>query len=427
MLKKIACCRICGSTAFEEVIDLGEQTIASNFRVSGAPEVSLRPIPLRLVRCVDDRRGKPNCGLVQLDHTVPGWAMYTSYGYQSGINDTMKNHLAGITEAAVALFDYKELEGSTILDIGANDGTLLASYPDLPDCRFFAFEPSNIVTKAPGKDLTVVKEFFDGLAMSRIDSSTKFKIITSIAMFYDLDDPNGFVQNIGMALHSDGIWISEFSYMPEMLRNKSYDTICHEHLEYYHLAPLEYLLHKHGLEIFKIEFNEANGGSIRFYACHIGKSGRFQSDEDLLILYNTRLSELDGKYDTDFPYEAFREQVKAVRSDLIDMLARLKSEGKKIGGYGASTKGNVILQYCELDASTICSIADRNPWKVGGQTTGSEIPIISEEEMREGKFDYLLALPWHFKEEFLRRESEFIEGGGRFIFPLPEVSILPLE
>lgn len=241
-------------------------------------------------------------------------------------------------------------------------------------------------------------------------------------MFYDLEDPVSFVKGISRFLSAKGVWVFEMSYMPRMLELDSYDTICHEHLEFYSLAVLEKILAMGGMKIFKISFNEINGGSIRCYATHKDNS-RHDSKENYQLINEIRHKEFDLELDTDKPYTSFQQRIEKLKVELYDLLVKLKKEGKKVHVYGASTKGNTILQWCNIDHSLVEYAAERNPDKYGARTLGTDIPIISEEESRAMNPDYYLVLPWHFKPEFLEREKEALDKGTGFIFPVPKIEI----
>lgn len=241
-------------------------------------------------------------------------------------------------------------------------------------------------------------------------------------MFYDLEHPSEFVGDVARCLEDDGIWVSEFSYMPTMLEKSSFDTICHEHLEYYSLAVIEYVLHAAGMKVFNCALNTINGGSIRCYATH-AENFRYKSDEFNHRIKRLRQEEFDLELDTDKPYKNFQDRINVHRDELNSLLRKLKKEGKKVHIYGASTKGNTILQWCGIDNRIIDFAAERNPDKYGARTLGTDIPIISEAESRALGPDYYLILPWHFREEFVKREDEVRRRGTKFIFPLPTLEI----
>jgi len=274
-----------------------------------------------------------------------------------------------------------------------------------------------------GENLQVIQDIFPSSQLDSAIGSVKLDIITSIAMFYDLEDPVAFCRSIKEFLSPDGIWIFEMSYMPEMLRLNSYDTICHEHLEYYSLTVIEKILQRASLQVFQIEFNEINGGSIRCYATHDGND-KYSSAESQEFIDDVRQSELALELDTDKPYLEFQARIDDEKKKLRDLLTGLKADGKRIHIYGASTKGNTILQFCDINNTIIDYAAERNPDKYGAKTLGTNIPIISETDSRAMSPDYYLVLPWHFKAEFIEREKEMLDNGTGMIFPLPEIEIV---
>jgi len=244
-------------------------------------------------------------------------------------------------------------------------------------------------------------------------------------MFYDLENPNAFVADVASVLHDEGCWVLELSYLPLMLERNAFDTICHEHLAYYALSPLNYLLSLQGLKIVDASLNDMNGGSVRVWVTHPRAKTGIATGEGEKRVRSLMKLEFERYLDTERPYEEFQRNIERVRNNLRELLRSLKAEGKRVFGYGASTKGNVILQFCGITEEDITAIADRNPAKWGTRTIGTNVPIISEGEARSAKPDYMLILPWHFLPEFLDRESEFIRRGGQFIVPLPEVRIVP--
>ncbi len=411
-------CRACGSEALTEVIDLGEQHLQGSFIKKGKEAPPMRKIALKLLRC-DPTIDENACGLLQLAHTVPPTILYAAYWYRSGTNQTMNDHLSGIADDACKFINEKETDN--VLDIGCNDGTLLKAFPK----RFkkFGVDPSDIANEI-GDDVTVIQDLFPSLEFkNKVKGEKKFKIVTSIAMFYDLQDPVSFVKAIKDILLDDGIWIFEMSYMPTMLVNNSYDTICHEHLEYYTLAVLERILAMADMKIVNATLNDCNGGSIRCYATH-NDNFKYNNDKYAKNLTSLRQKEFDLELDTDKPYRNFQDNINDYKAKLTTLLQDLKEEGKSIHIYGASTKGNTILQFCGIDKSVIDYAAERNPDKYGARTLGTDIPIISEAKSRAKKPDYYLVLPWHFKKEFLERENKVLSNGTSMIFPLPKVEII---
>jgi C-methyltransferase C-terminal domain/Putative zinc binding domain/Methyltransferase domain len=407
-------CRICGSPELVPVLSLGEQCIAGAFAEPSGEQPVVRRIPLELVRC-DMTRNEEGCGLVQLRHTVPGAILYRSYWYRSGVNQTMTHNLHEIAMQAEEMVDLHP--GDLVIDIGCNDGTLLDGYRT-SDLKCLGFDPSDVSRYAVEKGYEVVPDFYSFSQLQRRHADRKARVITSIAMFYDLEYPGAFVEEVQQALAADGVWVIELHYLPTMLEMNQFDAIVHEHLEYYSLAVIERLLAQAGLRVVRAELNEINGGSVRLFIRHAACAAEEQPSEQLQKL---RVREFEMALDAPDPYEHFATAAQHVREDLLAVCRSLVAEGKTIHVYGASTKGNTILQYAGIDSSLVPYAADRNPDKHGSETIGTHIPIISEQRSRELRPDYYLALPWHFMDEFLERETEFLERGGQFIVPMPEV------
>lgn len=367
--------------------------------------------PLDLVFCT-------SCGLLQLKQSYSLDEMYgENYGYRSGLNQSMVQHLnhkINTLEKNVNLSS-----DDIVIDIGSNDATSLKAYKT--KCQKVGIDPTAIKFKQYyTDDIVLLPDFFTADKFLEKFSSKKAKIITSIAMFYDLEHPLQFVEDIEKCLDNNGIWHFEQSYMPAMLRTNSYDTICHEHLEFYSFKVVKNLLEQKGLRIVDVAVNDVNGGSFAVTACK--KDATYKSN---IPIINWMLKqEYDLGLDTPKPYRDFEERVFKHRENLKYLIESLVSDGKKIIGYGASTKGNVLLQFCGLTPEHISCIAEVNPDKFGAFTPGTHIPIVSEAEARAMKPDYFFVLPWHFKSGIIEREKDFIANGGKFIFPLPEIEII---
>ena len=409
-------CRVCGSRHLALVVDLGEQHLQGSFIKPGRPLPPQRKLPTVLLRC-DVTRDENGCGLVQLGHSFPTDVLYSNYWYRSGVNATMRDHLKGIVAKATAL---NCSGGLRVLDIGCNDGTLLRCYPESFDR--IGVDPSDIAGEIT-PPIRLVNTAFPSDQAARMLADRKVDIVTSIAMFYDLDDPVDFARSIQTVLAPNGIWILEMSYLPVMLAQNAMDTICHEHQEYYSLSVLEFIMARAGLRVFAAELNDINGGSIRCYVTH-ALCELYDTPATRTFLAQLRMSEFELALDTERPYAAFQGRIRALREELMRLLSSLKNEGKRVHVYGASTKGNVLLQWCGIDKNLVECAADRNPDKHGARTIGTDIPILSEAQSRAMKPDYYLVLPWHFRDEFLRRERETIMAGTRMIFPLPALTII---
>ncbi len=413
--KKIKKCRICKKKKLKLVVNLNNQYIQGSFVKKKFPPIYKKKIPLQLVLC-------KNCSLLQASYSVSPKLLYKNYWYSSGINHTMRRHLKTLSKTSLNLLKnskipYKKIN---ILDIGCNDGTLLKCFPN--SINKFGIDPSQISKKINDKKIKIINDFFPSKKLIKRSELNKFHLITSIAMFYDLEDPVSFVENIRKILSKNGIWVFELSYLLEMLRKNSYDTICHEHLEYYSLSVLTFLLKKCNLKIFKIELNEINGGSIRCYVTH--EDNHVYNNKKNFNKINKYLNkEKQYKINTLLPYRNFYRRIIKIRNKLNILLKKLKKNKKIVHIYGASTKGNTILQWSKIDSSLIKFAAERNREKWDAETIGSKIKIISEEKSKSMNPDFYLVLPWHFKEEFLIREKKFLNSGGKMIFPLPTVKI----
>jgi len=402
----ISKCRSCQSEKLADILSLGDQYL-SDFRDD---EEKPERYPLDLVLC-------ESCSLLQLKHTTPPSSLYTErYGYRSGINQTMRDHLARIARKAkeLALPSPKEI----VIDIGCNDGTLLKAY-DTEWLVRVGFDPiEKFARDFKGTAITFINDYFNKERYKRHCGERRAKIITAISMFYDLDDPNTFVSDLAEILDDDGIIVIQQNYLVSMLLQNAFDNIVHEHLEYYSLISLEKLLQRHGLMVFDAELNDLNGGSFATYICH--KDTRGISDAVLQM----RESEVNLGLQNKHVYEEFANRIKAIKDALRSFIEREVKKGKTVYLYGASTRGNTLLQYCGLDNTLITAAAERNPEKWGRKIASVGIPIISEEQARKDKPDYMLVLPWFFKEEFLQREAEYIKHGGKLLFPLPTVEVV---
>lgn len=409
MIKQIPACRICGSRDLASLIDLGEQYLTGIFPTTpNHPELTRGP--LELVKC-------EVCSLVQLRHSYVLADMYgPTYGYRSGLNKSMVAHLQAKTAALQKLCPLKP--GDAVLDIGSNDGTLLNSYPK--DVQPIGIDPSaEKFRKYYRPDARLIVDFFSAENFRRQTDSTHAKIVTSIAMFYDLEMPMSFVEQVRNILAPDGVWHLEQSYLPLMIKVNAYDTICHEHLEYYALKQIKWMTDRAGLKIVDVTLNDINGGSFAITVGHRDGPYPEATEKITKLLAEEKEMGLDGLE----VFKKFRDGVFKHRDELIQKLQELKKAGKLVLGYGASTKGNVILQFCGITSDLLPAIMEVNPDKFGCYTPGTRIPIISEMDGHARKPDYLLVLPWHFKENILKRETAYLGRGGKFLFPLPEIHV----
>jgi NDP-4-keto-2,6-dideoxyhexose 3-C-methyltransferase len=369
----------------------------------------------------------PKSGLIQLAHTADFDAMYREYWYRSGTNVTMRNELREIAEKATKTI--RPVSGDVWLDIGCNDGTLL-SYVD-PTITRVGFDPAlNTFLEESSKkhaDEIIVDYFladkFNALGLP------KARVITSIAMFYDLEEPHTFVDDIYEVLDDEGLWVIQMSYLPLMLKQLAFDNICHEHLEYYSLESLTYLLDNHNFSIVDCELNDINGGSFRIFIRKKSANPSLFATAPYRDVAQMRIEgilALEQQMNLRDPqtYLDFYSKIQELKKQTMEFIVQAKAEGKTVWGYGASTKGNTLLQWYGLNDSHIDGIAERSEIKYGKKTAGSNIRIFSEEEARKAKPDYMLVLPWHFINEFRTREVDYLNAGGAFIVPCPKFEII---
>lgn len=416
MYTEIKKCRICRNPDLISIINLGNQYLTGVFPKSR--KESITSGPLELVKCQEVKYGN-TCGLVQLRHSYNLNEMYgMNYGYRSGINKSMKDHLHG--KVKKILNKIPLIPGDMVIDIGSNDGTLMNAYPQ-KGLILVGIDPTGIKFKeCYSNHITLISDFFSASAVRNIFGEKKAKVITSIAMFYDLEFPMDFMNNIYQVLSDDGIWVFEQSYMPAMLEMNAYDTVCHEHLEYYSLKQIKWMTDRVGFKIIDVEFNNINGGS---FSITVAKSNS-SYNENVSMVEKILLEENNKGLDKLKLYKDFERRVYRQRDDLILFIQKMKSKNKKVFGYGASTKGNVILQFCRLTEKDIHFIAEVNQDKFGCFTPGTFIPIIPEERARSMKPDYFMVLPWHFKDNIINREQNYLMSGGKLFFPLPQVEIV---
>ena len=393
--KKVKNCLLCKNNKLKKIFSLGNLFI-SNFVKKQNINKGLKA-PLSLQYC-------KNCTLIQLSHIAPQEIMYKKfYWYKSGITKTMRNELKDIYSAALKEINLKKKD--VVLDIGANDGTLL-KYFKKKGLITIGCEPAKNLNNELKKNCQLtISDFWNKKNLNKILSKNKLnkpKIITAIGMFYDLEFPNKFIKDAADSLHDNGVFIAQLMCLNSMVKKNDLGNICHEHIEFYSHKSLIYLFENNGLEIFKIEENEVNGGSYRIF-CRKYKNGSIKlKKEDVLknIL-------------------KFKRNIELNRKKTVNFIKKEYSNGKKIFLYGASTKGNTVLQYYNLDKTYIPYAAERSKVKWGKYTIGTGIKIISENNARKLNPDYFFVTPWGFIKEFVKREKSWLKGGGKFILPFP--------
>lgn len=415
IVRTVKKCRICGNSELVPVVDLGTMAFTGIFPQK--EERSVPEGPLELVKCHGDPAR--TCGLLQLGHSFDPKVLFGGrYGYRSGLNGSMRLHLQDISRRARSFVALGP--GDAVMDVGSNDGTML---------NFFSGEGLFLLGVDPAagqfgrhyaRDVRVVPDFFSGDLVKKSLGPKKAKIITAVAVFYTLDAPRKFLEEVRDVLDDGGICVLEQSYLPLMLDHLAYDAVCHEHVAYYRLKQIKWLAEQAGLRIIHGEGNPVNGGSFCVvlakkdsgFTEDLGAIGKLAAREDRMSLEDLS------------PYEGFRERVFRHREDLCRVVRSLRDGGRRILGYGASTKGNVLLQFCGFTEEDIPFVADINEDKWGRVCPGTRIPIISEEEAKGLKPDLFFVLPWHFREWFLKKEEKYLKAGGKFLFPLPEIGII---
>lgn len=412
MYQQVSSCRICGNKNLQCILDLGSQSLTGVFPKNKDP-LAITSGPLRLVKCL----GENVCGLVQLEHSYDLGEMYgLNYGYRSGLNQSMVTHLRNKVDGicrSVALNP-----GDLVLDIGSNDSTTLQCYPnkglhlvgiDPTGVKFSTYYPAHI---------NLIPDFFSANLVRQKFPNMKAKIVTSFSMFYDLEDPTDFMQQVFEILDDDGVWVFEQSYLPAMLATNSFDTVCHEHLEFYTLKQIKWMADRVGFNIIDVEFNDINGGS--FSVTVAKQKGKAEINSKVQKILD---QEIDLGLDGLKPFEDFAVRANNARKELLQLIEGIHERGQTICAIGASTKGNVLLQYYGLSDKQIPIVGEVNVEKYGCYTPGSWIPIGKEEDVLLKNPDYLLILPWHFRKFFIENPNF---AGKKLIFPLPEVRIVEI-
>lgn len=408
MTRAVKACRLCGNSELEPVLDLGHQALTGVFPKTRNASITVGP--LILMKCMADR----GCGLVQLAHSYPAEEMYgLNYGYRSGLNPSMVAHLKSKVDRIKTIGVLKK--GDVVLDIGSNDGTTLKQY-GINEYLLIGIDPTGRkFAECYSPEIRLIPDFFSSEAFFRESEGRKAKVVTSFAMMYDLEDPIAFAQDVAKVMADDGVWIFEQSYMPSMLEANAYDTVCHEHVEYYGLTQIQWITERAGLRLVDVELNNINGGSFSITAQKTSGSLSVSASVEAVVLAEQRM-----RLNTLRPFAAFRERVVESKGALLKFLDAARKAGKRISGLGASTKGNVILQYCGIGPSHLACIGEINPDKFGCYTPASNIPIVDEREMIAESPDYVIVFPWHFRKHI---DSQPRYAPLRLVYPLPRLSI----
>jgi len=406
---KITSCRNCKSKYFSKLFTLGKMCFTGKFPKN--LKTNIPKVVISLIMC-------KSCKLVQLDRSFnPRYLYDTNYGYRTGINATMTQHVNDVVKESIKIVKLKKKDA--VLDIASNDGTLLNFYKK----NIFRVGIDPLIKKYKNQYKNInfgIQDFFSYKAIQKKKINKKFKIITALSMFYDLANPNKFLEDVKKVLDKEGIFVLEHADLLSIIKNCQFDTICHEHLEYYSTKVIIELMNKNEFRVFNIKTNTINGGSTRYFICHKDSKYKNNSKKINKILRE----EMKFKLDKSNTFSDFFKLINVQKKKLLKLINQIIKKKETIHGYGASTKGNVLLQYFGINSNKISYIADRNPQKVNLYTPGTKIKIVSESFSRMSKPNYYLVLPWHFKKEIILREKKAIKDGSKFIFPLPKVKIV---
>ncbi|MFK7828884.1 MAG: class I SAM-dependent methyltransferase [Congregibacter sp.] len=406
--ESIKLCRLCGGEQLDLVLDLGLHALSGVFPASIDETVPRGP--LRLLRCVSPG----GCGLVQLANSFDPQEMYgDNYGYRSGLNDSMVQHLQNKVQKIREAVELSP--GDLVVDIGSNDGTTLAAYPQELALMLLGIDPSGEKFRHHYReDASLLADFFSAERALNWSKGQQARIVTSFSMLYDLEDPMGFAKDVQKLLCEGGIWVFEQSYLPSMLSANSYDTVCHEHLEYYALTQIQWMLDHAGFTLADVEFNAVNGGSFSVTAVKGAAEATARVRDALRVEGRLGL-------DTPAPYAAFAARTEGSRTALRAFIEAAQDRGERLAAIGASTKGNTLLQYCDIGADHLESIGEVNPDKFGRFTPGTHIPIVDEKSVLDESIDYYVVLPWHFRDFFVDHPRF---KGRKLVFPLPELDVV---
>lgn len=403
----------------KELFSLGELYVSDFLRNGESP----RHPPVEMKLMLDEEYG-----VARLEKSAPLNTMYADkYWYRSGINATMKQELSDIVDSITKIKPLKN--GNVWVDIACNDGTLLSFLPDW--LIKIGIDPADDSYKRESEifgDL-IIQDYFSAEVFKKSKyGQLKADVVTTIAMFYDLENPKPFINDVKEILNDDGIWVLQMSYTPLMLKQLAFDNICHEHMYYYSLFNIKKILNECGMEVVDVHLNDINGGSFRIWVMKKESVNCFGSQPHRDVCKFRVESLLEYEYslglDEEETWGNFYKRINLLKYSTVSFIKDVKAQGKSVWAYGASTKGNTLLQYFGLDNTLIDGIAERSPYKYGLHTVGTNIPITCEDKMREARPDYLLVLPWHFINEFVKREEEYLNQGGKFIVPCPKFEII---
>jgi hypothetical protein len=414
-------CKICASSALTDVICIEPQFLSPTFTRNNEEEGELAKIqvPLTLTLC-DRTKNSDSCGLLQLREEVDADLLYRRYFYRSATSETMRNDLKDVVADISSRLDLKSRD--IVVDIGANDCTTLGFYP--PHLRRVGFEPArNIDWSGVDPGITIINDYFSAAPFQQRFPGEKAAAVGCNAMFYDLPDPNGFTKDVKSILAPHGIWCIQLSYLPLMLTNMNFYDICHEHLSYYSLDALQRLMQRNGLVVVDASTNGVNGGSLRAFVTHADNMAAVTAagQKNLKVLAD---AETELKLNEPRTYRDYFDKIKDLANRVNKFFDQEMRNGGKVFGLGASTKGNVLLQFFGITKEKMPYISERNPDKVGLRTLGTDFELISEQRARDLGPSSMLVLPWYFKDEIVARERDYLQQGGKLLIPMPQAHVV---
>lgn len=409
-IRVLSACRTCNSTKIKSFLSLGTTPLANSLLSKNDLKEKEETFPLEVVFCTD-------CGLVQLGHVIKPEKMFSNYLYLTSYSSTMVEHLSEFAKEVVDLSGYKN---GLVIDIGSNDGTFLENFKKM-GFDVLGVEPAtNIAKTANESGIRTENVFFNKENAKKILKKYGHAgIITGTNVFAHVDDLDGLVEGVKVLIDDRGYFVIESPYLPDLLEKNEFDTIYHEHLSYLSLKPLVVFFNRRGMEVVEAKRTKIHGGSIRLYVQKKSPNVKPKKSVEKLLEF-----EKENAIDSFKTFTNFADKVVTLKKELLSLLAKLKKEGKTIAGYGASAKGNTLLNYAQIDYNTISFIVDKNPLKQGLYTPGSRIGIFPPEKLVQDKPDYVLLLAWNFKDEIMLQQKEYARLGGKFITPVPWPKII---
>lgn len=395
-------CRVCGSRMLNPVIDLGNTPLADRFVESASVEEE--SFPLRVAYC-------RVCHLLQLMEDIDNEILFAdNYGFYTGASPSSVAYFKKYAKEIMERFPVESKEFT--MEIASNDGTLLKHFQDA-GCRILGVDPArNVAEEANKNGVLTVAEFFNKRFVDLYDGD-KPKLILANNVIAHTDTLQEFVDSVERILSKGGVFVFECQYIPNLIFKNEFDHIYHEHRSFFSLHPLMVLMRKFDLDIFDVEEKNVQGGSIRVYVCHKGER-KINESVKRMIQYE----EIIGITSEDI-YDAYFHHITYLRCQIIELLKKLKKEGKKVVGYGASAKSNTMIHYCGIDNALLPYIVDKTPYKIGKYTPGVHIPIVDDSDENTKDVDYYLLFVWNYFDGIVEREKKFRDRGGKFIIPIP--------